>query len=303
MKETVKNKLKILKRFAEEIATFVQQYCNTTPLYNFDAFPQSPFTYIYLPDKQVVIHCISLEPQLQDGAFFQQLSQSFAQQGLRLIHLWEDVWYTQQVIVQSRLLSFFGQSATIPARLTQSRRIDKPTLDTFLLENHLQIPAGAKFKYGLYLPKRYFRVIESDKNIFTQKTSELLADNDEMLMAVASFSTARKFVREGITYRSFELIRFANLKGFTVVGGFDKLLKTFIREQNPDDIMTYADADWSDGASYEKLGFERMELTPPQSFGLDENLQRVWSRNEPETIEKKVWNTGSWKYLLKLKQA
>lgn len=303
MKETVKNKLKILKRFAEEIATFVQQYCTTTPLYNFDAFPQSPFTYIYLPDKQVVIHCISLEPQLQDGAFFQQLSQAFAQQGLRIIHLWEDVWYTQQVIVQSRLLSLFGQSATIPARLTQSRRIDKPTLDTFLLENHLQIPAGAKFKYGLYLPKRYFRVVALDKNLFTQKISGLLPDSDEMLMAVASFSTARKFVREGLTYRSFELIRFANLKGFTVVGGFDKLLKTFIREQNPDDIMTYADADWSDGASYEKLGFERMELTPPQSFGLDADLQRVWSRNEHETTEKKVWNTGSWKYLLKLKQA
>lgn len=292
-----------MKRFAKEIATFVQQYCNTTPLYNFDAFPQSPFTYIYLPDKQVVIHCISLAPQFEDGLFFQELSQSFTQQGLRLIHLWEDVWYTQQAIVQSRLLSILGQSATIPARLTQSRRIDKPTLDKFLLENHLQIPAGAKFKYGLFLPKRYFRVINPEKNIFTKVLGESLVNSDEMLMAVASFSTARKFVREGITYRSFELIRFANLKGFTVVGGFDKLLKTFIREQTPDDIMTYADADWSDGASYEKLGFERMELTPPQSFGLNEDLQRTWGGDEPQTTQKKVWNTGSWKYLLKLKQA
>lgn len=292
-----------MKRFAKEIATFVQQYCNTTLLYNFDAFPQSPFTYIYLPDKQVVIHCVSLAPQFEDGLFFQELSQSFTQQGLRLIHLWEDVWYTQQAIVQSRLLSILGQSATIPARLTQSRRIDKPTLDTFLLENHLQIPAGAKFKYGLFLPKRYFRVINPEKNIFTKVLGESLVNSDEMLMAVASFSTARKFVREGITYRSFELIRFANLKGFTVVGGFDKLLKTFIREQTPDDIMTYADADWSDGASYEKLGFERMELTPPQSFGLNEDLQRTWGGDEPQTTQKKVWNTGSWKYLLKLKQA
>lgn len=292
-----------MKRFAKEIATFVQQYCNTTPLYNFDAFPQSPFTYIYLPDKQVVIHCVSLAPQFEDGLFFQELSQSFTQQGLRLIHLWEDVWYTQQAIVQSRLLSILGQSATIPARLTQSRRIDKPTLDTFLLENHLQIPAGAKFKYGLFLPKRYFRVIHQEKNIFTKVLGESLINSDEMLMAVASFSTARKFVREGISYRSFELIRFANLKGFTVVGGFDKLLKTFIREQTPDDIMTYADADWSDGASYEKLGFERMELTPPQSFGLNEDLQRTWGGDEPQTTQKKVWNTGSWKYLLKLKQA
>ncbi len=291
-----------MKRFVSEISTFIQQNSNIPFLYNFDAFPSSPFTYIYLPEKQVVIHCVSIESPIQNGDFFQHLSRTFTQLGLRMIHLWEDVWYTQQTIVQSRLLSVLGKSATIPARLTKSRRIDKPTLDQFLLENHLQIPTGAKFKYGLYLPKRYFRVIEKEKNIFSQVLSEIFEEQEEILMAVASFSSARTFVREGVSYRSFELIRFANLKGFTVVGGFDKLLQTFIKEQNPDDIMTYADADWSDGASYEKLGFERMELTLPQSFGLDANLKRIWKGQGKAKSEKQVWNAGSWKYLLKLKQ-
>lgn len=290
-----------MKRFINEISTFIQQHSNTPFLYNFDAFPPSPFTYIYLTDKKTVLHCISLEHQIENGSFFQDLSRQFTQKGVRIIHLWEDIWYTQQAIVQSRLLSVLGKSATIPARLTKSRRIDKPTLDQFLTENHLQIPTGAKFKYGLYLPERYFRVIEKDKNMFTEVLNETLEGHEEILMAVASFSTARTFVREGVSYRSFELIRFANLKGFTVVGGFDKLLQTFIKDQNPDDIMTYADADWSDGASYEKLGFERIELTAPQSFGLDANLKRIWKGQEK--IEKQVWNAGSWKYLLKLKQA
>jgi hypothetical protein len=292
-----------LKRFVSEISTFIQQYSNTPFLYNFDAFPSSPFTYIYLTDKKTVLHCISLEIEIEDGSFFQDLSREFSLKGLRIIHLWEDVWYTQQAIVQSRLLSILGKSATIPARLTKSRRIDKPTLDKFLLENHLQIPTGAKFKYGLYLPERYFRVIDTDRNRFAQSLSKTLEAQEEILMAVASFSSARTFVRQGVSYRSFELIRFANLKGFTVVGGFDKLLQTFIKEQNPDDIMTYADADWSDGASYEKLGFERIELTPPQVFGLDANLKRIWKGNAEEgKSEKQVWNSGSWKYLLKLKQ-
>ncbi|RFS18332.1 hypothetical protein [Emticicia sp. C21] len=289
-----------MKRFISEISTFIQQHSNIPFLYNFDAFPPSPFVYIYLPEKQLVIHCVSIEPSIQNGDFFQHLSKAFTQLGLRMIHLWEDVWYTQQRIVQSRLLSILGESATIPARLTKSRRIDKPTLDRFLLENHLQIPTGAKFKYGLYLPKRYFRVIEKNKNIFTQALSEALEQQEEILIAAASFSTARTFVREGVSYRSFELIRFANLKGFTVVGGFDKLLQTFIKEQRPEDIMTYADADWSDGASYEKLGFERIELTVPQSFRLDADNRRIWKREEKS--EKQVWNAGSWKYLLKLKQ-
>lgn len=287
-----------MKRFINEISTFIQQHSNTPFLYNFDAFPVSPFAYIYLPEKQLIIHCITLDPQIENDTFFQNLSKEFTQIGTRIIHLWEDVWYTQQTIVESRLLSVLGKSATIPARLTKSRRIDKPTLDKFLLENHLQILTGAKFKYGLYLPKQYFRVIEKDKNIFTEALSKTLEEQEEILMAVASFSTARTFVREGVSYRSFELIRFANLKGFTVVGGFDKLMQTFIKEQNPDDIMTYADADWSDGASYEKLGFERIELTRPQLFGLDANLKRI----RKGQTEKQVWNTGSWKYLLKLKQ-
>ncbi|MBA4848760.1 hypothetical protein [Emticicia sp. BO119] len=292
-----------MKRFINEISTFIQQYSNITFLYNFDAFPKSPFTYIYVADKKTVFHCISLESEIKNGTFFQDLSLAFTRIGIRIIHLWEDTWLTNQAIVKSRLLSVLGKSATIPARLTQSRRIDKPTLNKFMTENHLQVLAGAKFKYGLYLPKRYFRVITNEKNTFTKALSEQLEQSEEMLMAVASFSTARTFIRQGISYRSFELIRFANLKGFTVVGGLDKLLQAFIREQTPDDIMTYADADWSDGASYEKLGFERVELTPPQSFSLNTHFERIWKGQEGERIDKQVWNAGSWKYLLKLKQS
>ena len=33
------------------------------------------------------------------------------------------------------------------------------------------------------------------------------------------------------------------------------MLKTFINEQKPDDIMTYAISDWSEGDVYRKLGF------------------------------------------------
>lgn len=290
-----------MKSFSDEIAAFIQQYSPLAFQFNPNAFPSSPFNYVYLTEKQTVIHCISLEPQMDDGLFFKNLTLKFADSGIKIVHLWEDLWHTRKSIVQSRLLSILGQSATIPARLCQSGRIDKPTLDTFLTQNHLQVSTTAKFKYGLYLPKRYYRVIDTRKNIFTNSLIETLDTTEQLLVAVASFSTARTFVREGVSYRSFELIRFANLKGFTVVGGFNKLLQTFIKEQKPDDIMTYADADWSDGASYEKLDFERMELMPPQAFGLDEKLSRIWNKT-PDNSNMKVWNSGSWKYLLKLKE-
>lgn len=213
----------------------------------------------------------------------------------RKIFLWEDVWKTKQAICKSRILANYGISHRIPARLTKVRRIDKPTLDNFLNYNHLQVITNAKLKYGLYLPKQYFRVLPEN----------IKPEGDEILLAVASFSNAKTIVREGKEYRSYELIRFANLLNFTVVGGLDKLLKAFISENNPDDIMTYADRDWSDGKSYETIGFERIGITPPQEFYYDEKLmQRYYPNKLPEHSKnemQRVFNTGNIKFLMKLK--
>ena len=40
-----------------------------------------------------------------------------------------------------------------------------------------------------------------------------------------------------------------------VVGGASKLLKYFIKKENPLEITSYCDLRWSDGSLYEKLGF------------------------------------------------
>jgi hypothetical protein len=237
--------------------------------------------------------------------FFQKITTFFTQKNIKTIHIWEDVWQNKQDIVQSRLLSLLGKSSTLPARLTQVRRIDKPALDKFLIVNHLQGTVGAKLKYGLFLPKRYFRVISH--NIFSHSIVQSLIHSEEILVAVASFSNAKKIMREGQEFRSYELIRFANIKGFTVVGGLNKLLKNFIDEQNPDDIMTYADSDWSDGKNYEKLGFERVEQTNPLTFELDsQTFMRELTEYDSlvnQSINKQnklIYNSGNWKFLMKL---
>lgn len=285
-----------MQTLTSEIFAFINQNSETSIIENPDSFPDSDFDYLFMPEKNLVLHCITLPITVQESCFFQNLSTIFSKKNLKLIHLWEDVWRSKPKIVQSRLLSLLGQSETIPARLTQVRRIDKLILDKFLIINHLQGTVGAKLKYGLFLPKRYFRVIEGNKNIFSENAEELL-------VAVASFSNAKKIVREGQIFRSYELIRFANLAGFTVVGGLNKLLKNFIKEQNPDDIMTYADSDWSDGSNYEKMGFERMNQTPPLCFMLDnQTLTRKLcpSFDEVNNENLRIFNAGNWKFLMKL---
>lgn len=284
-----------MSNLTSEIVDFISQNSETAIIQRPTDFPTTPFDYLFLPEKNLVFHCVNLTIEIKEPSFFQDLTNIFAYKNLKLIHIWGDLWESKQSIVKSRILSLLGRNKTIPARLTQIRRIDKEIADKFLIENHLQAAVTAKLKYGLFLPQRYFRVINTNHSIM-----ESINDSTELLVAVATFSNAKKIMRESKEFRSYEMIRFANLKEFTVVGGMNKLLKNFIKEQNPDDIMTYADGDWSDGSNYEKIGFERIEQTPPLTFILDNQLfTRIIETKNAQ--KQKIYNSGNWKFLMKLK--
>ncbi len=215
----------------------------------------------------------------------------------KIIHLWEDIWIYHQEKVKSRLLSLVGKSQRIYARETQLETIDNARLLEFLEINHLNVPIKAKYKYGLFY-------------------------RDEPV-AVMSFSKSRMIERDGKLYNSHELLRFCNKLDVTVVGGMTKLLKHFIRTQHPDDIMTYVDCDWSDGQANRKAGFEMMERITPMEFWLDLQTGRreypryilrkkgvgeeiLNDKNRLDSFMKEhqlvtVYNSGSYKFLLKLK--
>lgn len=223
--------------------------------------------------------------------------QSTRNEGITCIALSEDYWLAKQHIVQSRLAAMLGISSKIPARLTQVRRIDSATTARFLEDNHLNGSVMSKFRYGLFLPKRYYRVLSED---FAFDRAA-----DELLVAVATFSNARIFEQNGQPFRSHELIRFASLPGTNVVGALDKLLNAFIREKSPDDIMTYADLEWSDGRSYKRLGFEERGNMPPRKVFINvRSMLRVRAQQEsvdsPERSRAEyltVYNLGSIKYV------
>ncbi|MCF0055401.1 hypothetical protein [Dyadobacter sp. CY356] len=211
--------------------------------------------------------------------------------GIASVTLWEDIWFNKKEIVQSRLNAITGISERIPGRVTQARKLDKPTAKDFLDKNHLQGSVNSKIRYGLFLPKRYFRVLSTGY--------QLDSGIEELLVAVATFSHPRTFERNGGLYRSYELIRFANLRNTTVVGGFDKLLRAFTDEYKPGDIMTYADLEWSDGASYSRLGFDEISDKDPVQFWLDPTLNVRYTDNRRPENDKliEVYNAGSRKFV------
>lgn len=126
----------------------------------------------------------------------------------------------------------------ILARNCEVRRIDKALSAPFLNSFHRLGDTACRYRYGLFIQK---------------------CGSDEYpvgtLVAVAGFSGARKWVKGGRTVRSCEWVRFASLPDIRIAGGMGKLLKAFISEVHPDDVMSYAPASWSDGDVYRKLGF------------------------------------------------
>lgn len=214
----------------------------------------------------------------------------YENRGWQVIHLWRDVWETQPAIVKSRLRSLLGISARIPGRLTLVKPIDAALFKEFLKKNHLQDSAKCVYRYGLFLKN-----MPQNQPFLNDAT--IISD----CVAVAGFGPVRLMPGRGEHYYSGELIRFSNVLNHTVVGGLDKLIQAFLREHPVQDLMTYADRDWSTGKSYERLGFKRTETTGPQEFWLDfkTNLRHHPHRLKADFSEdyQKVYNSGNYKYI------
>lgn len=262
----------------------------------------SPFSLLEIrKDQQVllIIHAIELNTWEKlansDSFSFTTIANFYRNQNIRFVTLWEDAWLTRREIVQSRISALLGVTNKLPARVTKVRRITKEESHNFLLTNHLQDPITAKYRFGLFLPPNYFRLAPF---LATANTTEVL-------VAVATFSQPRIFKKNNEEYRSYEMVRFANLINTLVIGGLDKLSKAFEKERKPDDIMTYADLDWSEGRSYERLGFEAVSDTVPYLFVLTKNdLKRTVVKEKVAELTPKIdseailiKNSGSRKFV------
>lgn len=233
-------------------------------------FFDEKFRLLSLGNKKFVIHLVNLSDthQIIDLILLQDL---YKKKGVRLIHLWEDVWLTRSKQVLARISSLLGLNKRIHGRKTKILKITKPIADIFLDENHIQKSVSSRYKIGLF-------------------------EKDD-LVAVATFSALRK-MNHTENYKSAELIRFAVKAGFSVTGGLSKLISFFNIQYKPNDLMTYADRDWSAGEAYLKLGFVQTDILQPQYFSNDENLDRTLIKDD-HISNNLVFNTGSLKYILR----
>jgi len=172
------------------------------------------------------------------------------EQGIQLIHIYEDDWLYKQDIVKSVILNKLGKSVNkIYARKTEIREItDNKIVREFLNKNHLQGFIGGKVKLGLYY--------------------------DNKLTSLMTFGKRRVVMgKKGSEEGEYELLRFCSKLNTNVVGGANKLFKHFVRNFQPKEITTYADMSWSNGNLYEQLGFEYQGKTKPNYYYIIDGIR------------------------------
>lgn len=193
----------------------------------------------------------------------------------------EDRWHRQREMMEARLLAHLELFSQAYARNCEVRRIDKAEAKAFLAENHSYGHAACRYCYGLFLKRHTGHIAEEMRSL--DPLSLALDDNEKVqesqigkMIAVATFSNARKWVKDGKEIRSYEWTRYASLPEMRVSGGMGKLLKAFINEVRPDDIMSYADLEWSKGEVYKALGFKAEMEKEAVNFIID---GRTWERS------------------------
>lgn len=213
----------------------------------------------------------------------------------------EDRWRSAGGMMRMRILAHCGRFRQVYARNCSVRRIDRAMAAAFLAEAHSYGDALSRFRYGLFVERatgeKGSLPVPPDGS--KDYPGPLVGD----LVAVAEFSKARRRVIDGESVRTFEWVRYASLPGIRVEGGMGKVLAAFVSEAGPEDVMSYADLEWSDGRAYRELGFRCETQREPVTFAVDPlTWRRTALKYVPDTSGMLFFrNFGSFKYRLKLK--
>jgi hypothetical protein len=207
---------------------------------------------IYLPDLNLAFEFNGLywhSDLYKEKNYHLNKTEECLNLGIKLIHIWEDDWDLKKEILKSIISNKLGKSGKIWARNCKVREIfDNKVVKDFLEENHIQGFVGSVVKLGLY--------------------------KDDELLSIITFGNLRRSLGNKPKAGCYELIRFCNKKNYTVIGGASKLLKYFIKNYKPIEIVSYSDKSRSDGNMYEKLGFELVSETKPNYYWVIDGIRK-----------------------------
>ena len=146
--------------------------------------------------------------------------------GFRCIHIfdWDDT---------EKIAAMLQPKKNVYARKCELKKIDPSAAGQFIEKYHLQGNArGAKYSYGLFY--------------------------DEKLVSAMTFGKPRYN-----KHYEWELLRLCTNPKYRIIGGASKMFHAFIKEANPESVISYCDKAKFTGEVYTKLGFTLHHTSAP----------------------------------------
>lgn len=226
-----------------------------------------------IEDHKLVLECNGNfwhSDQIIDNKHYHEFKQkAYTDVGYRSLFFREDEIHYKTPIVESIILNQCGMSKRIFARKCTINSVSKSTAKQFFEENHLMGNGGGK-SFGLWLNGELVSCIQ----IRRKKDSE------------------------------YEISRFCNKLGLSLVGGFSRLLKYVENNVKMDSLITFIDLRYGTGHYLSDFGFSkekthlsfkwfksgkifnRMEF--PGNSGYEEGCSKLWDCGQAKY--RKVYN-------------
>ena len=212
---------------------------------------------IYLPDIKLAIEFNGMYWHREDRKRHLVKYNLCQDKGITLLQVWDHEWTNSKGIVQSIIKSKLGCTDNIYGRKCDIVKLSSTEYSGFLTENHMQGKVNSSIRYGLIHQGELVSVMGLGKSRYDKKCSH-------------------------------ELLRFAVKLGKNVTGGFSKLLKHAITNEDIESIQTFADIRLFTGMVYEKYGFTFSHQTPPgyvyYKSGMVKNRQSCQKHKLRETL-------------------
>ena len=210
---------------------------------------------VYLPNKKIGFEYDGLRwhsEKFGKGKWYHYDKRMKAKEnGITLIHIFEDEYLLNKEIVLDKILSILGDkkyTLKAPGRKCQIELIDNCTAKDFLNKNHIQGFVSSTVYLGAFIGDRLVAVMQ--------------------------------FLNEGSG--KWNLTRYCTDNDCSCPGVASKMLTYFIKEYNPTRIKSFLDLRWCSNEEnnlYTKLGFHKEGVLKPDYHYTDGHGKRIHKFN------------------------
>ena len=251
---------------------------------------------IYLPEKKLAFEFNGIywhsELNVKEDYHFNK-TMSCLENGVQLIHIWEDDWLHKNEIVKNLIRGKLDlHNNKINARDCVVGEVDSKTAKCFCNTYHLQGYVQSKIKLGLY--------------------------HNNKLVMLCLFGKRHRLSGGKYNSNEWELYRMCSIFNTHIRGGASKLFSYFVKKYNPISITTFADLMVSNGNVYEKMGFKKDYIVPPTYYWVVNGVRMPRYRFQKSNLNEckanpsltenevmhnrgcfKCWDAGKIKYVYK----